>query len=121
MQITPWACVISWASNNADELKGLLLGLSIGTDGSSSLGREVDFWMREFDADRSGSITYEEFRKQLSRCVTPCSPKGRILSQSKLSGQNVFLMLDDDFSERCMPSCFSKAYFLSWSGFLVMT
>ncbi|KAK9907616.1 hypothetical protein WJX75_007049 [Coccomyxa subellipsoidea] len=56
-------------SIDENELKGLLLGLSIGTDGSSSLGREVDFWMREFDADRSGSITYEEFRKQLSRWI----------------------------------------------------
>ncbi|EIE26168.1 hypothetical protein COCSUDRAFT_61158 [Coccomyxa subellipsoidea C-169] len=56
-------------SIDENELKGLLLGLCISTDGSSSLGREVDFWMREFDADRSGCITYEEFRKQLSRWI----------------------------------------------------
>lgn len=54
---------------HADELKGLLMGLSISTDKSTSLCAEIDFWMREFDADRSGSITYEEFRKQLGRCV----------------------------------------------------
>ena len=54
---------------NADELKGLLMGLSISTKKSTSLSAEIDFWMREFDADRSGSITYEEFQKQLGRCA----------------------------------------------------
>ncbi|CAL8462752.1 g2285 [Coccomyxa elongata] len=56
-------------SIDENELKGLLMGLSISTDKSTSLCAEIDFWMREFDADRSGSITFEEFRKQLGRWI----------------------------------------------------
>jgi Ca2+-binding EF-hand superfamily protein len=54
----------------AAELKGLLLGLSISTDDSSALQRELDYWMHEFDADRSGQISYREFRMQLARSAS---------------------------------------------------
>lgn len=66
----------------AGELKGLLVGLSLATDGSGGLDTELAYWMKEMDMDRSGSIDYNEFSRMLQRCaslptgsegVIPCS------------------------------------------------
>ena len=50
-----------------EELKGLLLGISLSSNDSSSLQETVQYYMKTFDTDKSGSITYPEFRKALCR------------------------------------------------------
>ena len=48
-----------------DEMRGLLLGISLSTNDSSSLQETVQYYMKTFDTDKSGTITYSEFRKAL--------------------------------------------------------
>jgi len=48
-----------------EEMKGLLLGISLSTNDSSDLQETVQYYMKTFDVDNSGTITYNEFRKQL--------------------------------------------------------
>lgn len=50
-----------------EEMKGLLLGISLSTNDSASLQDTVQYYMKTFDTDASGSINYAEFRKQLMR------------------------------------------------------
>ena len=50
---------------DTDEMKGLLLGISLSTSESTSLQDTVDYYMKTFDSDNSGAIDYEEFRKHL--------------------------------------------------------
>ena len=50
---------------DTDEMKGLLLGISLSTSESSSLQDTVNYYMKTFDSDNSGAINYEEFRKHL--------------------------------------------------------
>ncbi len=44
------------------------MGLSLAIDGSGSLQKELEFWMREMDVDRSGAIQYPEFATMIKRC-----------------------------------------------------
>lgn len=62
---------------DCEEMKGLLLGISLSTSDSASLQETVAYYMKTFDADSSGSINYEEFRKQLRRCT--CHAKHNFL------------------------------------------
>ena len=48
-----------------DEMRGLLLGISLSTSDSSSLHETIQYYMKTFDTDKSGTITYPEVRKQL--------------------------------------------------------
>lgn len=50
-----------------EELKGLLLGISLSSNDSNSLQETAQYYMKTFDTDKSGSITYPEFRKALTR------------------------------------------------------
>ena len=50
---------------DTDEMKGLLLGISLSTSESNSLQDTVNYYMKTFDSDNSGAINYEEFRKHL--------------------------------------------------------
>ena len=52
---------------DSDEMKGLLLGMSLSSNDSSSLQDTVQYYMKSFDTDKSGTITYAEFRKSLIR------------------------------------------------------
>ena len=62
-----------------DEMKGLLLGMSLSSNDSSSLQDTVQYYMKSFDSDRSGTITYTEFRKSLVRWLSWC-PLSAVLS-----------------------------------------
>lgn len=50
-----------------EEMKGLLLGMSLSTSEASSLQDTVQYYMKTFDTDKSGTITYAEFRERLVR------------------------------------------------------
>ena len=57
----------------AGELKGLLVGLSLSSDGSGRLEHELRYWMQEADKNGSGSIDYQEFCRLLHRWVPGAS------------------------------------------------
>ena len=42
------------------------MGLSISSDKDGGLERDLQYWMRRFDRDESGTITFHEFSKELS-------------------------------------------------------
>lgn len=48
------------------ELRALLVGLSISSDADGAVERDIEYWMRRFDRDRSGAINYQEFSHELS-------------------------------------------------------
>ncbi|CAL5223152.1 g5620 [Coccomyxa viridis] len=52
-----------------EELKGLLLGISLSSNDSNSLQETAQYYMKTFDTDKSGSITYPEFRKALTSWI----------------------------------------------------
>lgn len=56
------------------------MGLSLAIAGSGSLQKELEFWMREMDADRDGAIEYGEFSNMLKRWAARaafCCGQGR--------------------------------------------
>ena len=49
----------------AGELRALLVGLSISSE-DGDLDKDIHYWMRRFDMDNDGTITYQEFSRELS-------------------------------------------------------
>jgi len=60
---------------NLLELKPLIVGLSLSTPASAE--NEVDYWMKEFDRDRSGVISREEFRTEMGKWLEAHKGVGR--------------------------------------------
>lgn len=49
----------------AGELRALLVGLSISHE-DGDLDGDMHYWMRRFDMDNDGTITFQEFSRELS-------------------------------------------------------
>lgn len=52
----------------AGELRALMLGLALPIEAAVDAERDVDLWMREFDAGGDAKIDKPEFESALSRC-----------------------------------------------------
>ncbi|KAK9789557.1 hypothetical protein WJX73_004608 [Symbiochloris irregularis] len=50
------------------ELRALLVGLSISSE-DGDLDKDMHYWMRRFDVDNSGTITFNEFSRELAAWI----------------------------------------------------
>jgi len=65
------------AAARADELKALLLSLSLSSsDGGAGADTQREYWMREFDSNQhDGRIAFDEFQLHLARRVPAARSK----------------------------------------------